>query len=210
MRHAYLDQYSDRGGFVSRLDPRLKTLISAIFIIFIILTKPNSFFAFSLYGVLIAVLILISKAPLLFILKRSLAVIPFVLMVGIFNLVSGREGFVLFMNILIKSYLSILCLILLVTTTKFSELLRAFEKLGCPKIITMIMSFMYRYIFVIEDELMKMRQAKESRSVGGSRYFHAKALANMLGTLFIRSYERAEAVYLAMCARGFDGSVTND
>ena len=114
------------------------------------------------------------------------------------------------MNILIKSYLSILCLILLVTTTKFSELLRAFEKLGCPKIITMIMSFMYRYIFVIEDELMKMRQAKESRSVGGSRYFHAKALANMLGTLFIRSYERAEAVYLAMCARGFDGSVTND
>ena len=210
MRHAYLDQYSDRGGFVSRLDPRLKTLISALFIIFIILTKPNSFFAFSLYGVLIAVLILISKAPLLFILKRSLAVIPFVLMVGIFNLVSGREGFVLFMNILIKSYLSILCLILLVTTTKFSELLRAFEKLGCPKIITMIMSFMYRYIFVIEDELMKMRQAKESRSVGGSRYFHAKALANMLGTLFIRSYERAEAVYLAMCARGFDGSVTND
>jgi cobalt/nickel transport system permease protein len=94
-----------------------------------------------------------------------------------------------------------------VATTRFSELLKAFEKLGCPKIITMIMSFMYRYIFVIEDELMKMKQAKESRSVGGSGFFHAKALANMLGTLFIRSYERAEAVYLAMCARGFDGDV---
>lgn len=210
MRHAYLDQYSDRPSPLNRLDTRLKTLIFVTFIIFVILTRPNSFFVFSLYSTFIAVLILLSRVPIIFILKRSLAVIPFVLMVGIFNLVSGREGFVLFANIFIKSYLSMLCLILLVTTTKFSELLRAFERLGCPKIITMVMSFMYRYIFVIEDELMKMRQAKESRSVGGSRFFHAKALANMLGTLFIRSYERAEAVYLAMCARGFDGSVKND
>ncbi|MDP2942760.1 MAG: cobalt ECF transporter T component CbiQ [Candidatus Omnitrophota bacterium] len=210
MKHAYLDQYSDRPSPIKRLDPRLKTLIFTIFIIFVILTRPNSFFVFSLYGTFVAVLILLSRVPIVFIFKRSLAVIPFVLMVGMFNLVSGREGLVLFANIFIKSYLSMLCLILLVTTTKFSELLRTFERLGCPKIITMIMSFMYRYIFVIEDELMKMRQAKESRSVGGSRFFHAKALANMLGTLFIRSYERAEAVYLAMCARGFNGNVKND
>jgi cobalt/nickel transport system permease protein len=98
-------------------------------------------------------------------------------------------------------------MILLAASTNFSKLLKAFEKLGIPKIITMILSFMYRYIFVVQDELMKMREAKESRSVGGSRWFHIKTLANMVGVLFIRTYERGESVYLAMCARGFDGSI---
>jgi energy-coupling factor transporter transmembrane protein EcfT len=31
-------------------------------------------------------------------------------------------------------------------------------------------------------------------------------MANMLGILFIRSFERGETVYLAMCSRGFDGT----
>jgi cobalt/nickel transport system permease protein len=29
----------------------------------------------------------------------------------------------------------------------------------------------------------------------------------MIGVLFIRAYERAEAVYLAMCSRGFTGRI---
>jgi cobalt/nickel transport system permease protein len=66
---------------------------------------------------------------------------------------------------------------------------------------------MYRYVFLIEDELMTMKLAKESRSFGGPALFHAKAFSNILGSLFIRSYERAEEVYLAMCARGFDGNI---
>ena len=66
---------------------------------------------------------------------------------------------------------------------------------------------MYRYIFLIEDEAMKMWRAMKSRRVGGSRWLHLKATANMLGTLFIRSFERGEAVYLAMCSRGFNGTM---
>jgi cobalt/nickel transport system permease protein len=66
---------------------------------------------------------------------------------------------------------------------------------------------MYRYIFLLEDELEKMKQAKASRTVGGSRWFHTKALSNVLGSLFVRSYERGEAVFMAMQARGFDGDI---
>jgi cobalt/nickel transport system permease protein len=66
---------------------------------------------------------------------------------------------------------------------------------------------MYRYIFVIVDEFMKMRQSKEARSYGGSRWFHIKTYSNMLGLLFVKSYERGESVYLAMCSRGFNGEV---
>ena len=54
---------------------------------------------------------------------------------------------------------------------------------------------------------MQMQQAKAARTVGGSYWFHTKVLANMIGMLFLRSYERAERVYLAMCSRGFTGTI---
>ena len=74
-----------------------------------------------------------------------------------------------------------------------------------PRVMIMILSFMYRYIFVLVDEVMRMRQARDSRNFGGSRLWHLKTIGNMTGTLFIRSYERGERVYAAMLARGFDG-----
>ena len=98
-------------------------------------------------------------------------------------------------------------MIVFMTSTEFPVLLKALEKLKIPTIVVLVLSFMYRYVFVITDELMKMKQAKESRSIGGSKWLHIRTLANMIGTLFIRSYERAERVYVAMRLRGFNGSI---
>jgi cobalt/nickel transport system permease protein len=66
---------------------------------------------------------------------------------------------------------------------------------------------MYRYIFLIIDEMHRMYRAKEARSIGKKRKYEFKALSSIIGTLFLRSYERAERVYLAMLARGFDGKI---
>lgn len=225
MKHSYIDEHSNKNSLIQSLDPRVKIIGLFLFILCIIFTRPNSFITLGLYGVLITTLILFSRIPLNFVIKRSLIIIPFVLLVSLFipfmnkgelsggyslgtlRLNISHDGLLIFWNILAKSYLSILCMILLAASTNFNKLLKAFEKLGIPKIITMILSFMYRYIFVVQDELMKMREAKEARSVGGSRWFHLKTLANMVGVLFIRTYEKGESVYLAMCAREFDGSI---
>ena len=225
MRHVYIDEHSSIDSYIHRLDPRIKIIALFAFILFVIFTRPTSLIAFALYGALIAVLILLSKIPVGFILKRSLVIIPFVLMAAIFipffkkgevaggysfgtlKLTVTYDGLMIFWNILVKAYLCILSMILLVTSTKLSDFLKALEKLRFPSVFVIILSFMYRYIFVVQDELMKMRQAKEARSIGGSRWFHVKVLANMIGVLFMRTYERGESVYLAMCSRGFDGKI---
>ncbi|NQU73084.1 MAG: cobalt ECF transporter T component CbiQ [Candidatus Omnitrophica bacterium] len=225
MRHSYIDKYSNIDSLLHQWDPRIKIIAFVLFILFVIFTPPNAFMAFILYAIFLSLLVLLSKLPIQYVLKRSLVIIPFVLMaaafipffkkgevaggysLGTLRLTVTYDGLMIFWNILAKAYLSILCMILLVSSTRFSDLLKAFEKLKCPRIITMIFSFMYRYIFVIQDELVRMLQAKESRSVGGKHLFHIKSLANMVGVLFIRSYERAESVYFAMCARGFDGKI---
>ena len=98
-------------------------------------------------------------------------------------------------------------MVILTSTTRFTDLLKGFERMHFPKLIIMILSFMYRYIYLFTDELMRMKMAKDARSAGGGRWFHIKVLANMVGVFFIRAYERGERVYLAMCSRGFDGTV---
>ncbi len=207
MKHAYLDEYSHLNSFLNRLDPRIKIISFFGLILCIVLTDVPAYPVFYLYAALISVLIALSGIPLFFILKKSLVVIPFVVMVSFFTLFKDSNGWLNFSGIVAKGYLCVLCMIILVSGTRFPELLSGLEKLRIPKIMIMIISFMYRYIFVVQDEMGHMNRARQSRSCARGWRHNTKAMANMLGVLFIRSYERAEAVYLAMCARGFDGTV---
>ena len=226
MQHSYIDKYSNIESVIHKLDPRIKIISIFFLILCIILTKPTSFVSFGLYLLLVISLIFISGIPPGFILRQSFVIVPFVLMIavfipffkqgkvaggysfGTFKLTVTYDGLIIFWNVLIKSFLSILCMILLTASTKFSVFLKALEKMKFPTLFIMILSFMYRYVFVVVDELIKMKQAKESRSVGGSKWFNIKTLANMIGTLFVRAYERGEFVYMAMRSRGFNGSIS--
>lgn len=225
MEHSYLDEYSRGNSFIHRLEPRIKIIAFFALILFIAVTPASSFFALSAYAAIISAFILLSRVPLLVFLKRSSAALPFILAMSMFILFMrpGRalwgyqlgalklsisyEGLAMFFGIVAKAFLCLFCALLIIFSTNFLHLLKALEKLRAPSIFIMIISFMYRYLFILQDELMHMKQARESRTVGGSRWFHSKVLANMLGVLFIRAYERAEEVYLAMRARGFDGTV---
>ena len=203
MEHSFIDQYSGLKSPIHKIDPRIKIIVFFGFILFVVFTSPASSALLAFYAALLLLVILLSKVPFVYILKRCAAVVPFVLLIALFSL--AKWGFLIFFSILAKAVLSASCLIILVSTTKFAVLLGAFEDLRVPKVFTMIMSFMYRYIFILTDELMRMKRAKDARSVGGGWFFQIKTLSNMLGVLFIRAYERAERVYLAMCARGYDG-----
>lgn len=225
MINPYIVEYNNINSIINNRDPKAKLIAFVFLTIFIVITQPNLLTLFYLYGILIFVLIFLSKIPIAFIIKRSLSVIPFVLIITIFipfithgepileysigklKITITNEGLIIFRTVLIKSYLSILCMTLLMASTGFSQLLRALQDLKLPKIIVMIFSFMYRYIFILQDELHKMLIAKESRTVSNKKWLQFRVLSNMLGVLFIRSYERGEFVYLAMCSRGFDGSI---
>jgi len=81
-----------------------------------------------------------------------------------------------------------------------------------PSILTTIIAFLYRYLFVLVDEVFRLLRAREARSAaeagarsGGSVVWRARVAGNMAGQLFLRSYERSDRVYNAMLARGYTG-----
>ena len=225
MKHAYLDQYSDIDSYFHRLDARTKLIYTFIFILLVVLTSLDSWPLLGFYAGITVILILASKLPPLYVIRRSLIVMPFVILIAVFvpffregeiiasfniwqwNITMSDTGIQAFLTIMAKSWLSILNLIWLTATTKITHILYALERLHFPRVLVMILSFMYRYIFVIVDEVMRMKQARDSRNIGSSRLCNLRTIGNMIGILFIRSYERSERVYTAMSSRGFDGQV---
>lgn len=220
MKHSFLDQYSDLKSPIHRLDPRVKIIAFFSFLLIVVFTPITKGPKFVLYGAVLLLLILISKVPIKFVLKRSLVIIPFVglvaiglpfledggsLSLGIFTLTQSAA--LIFLNVLVKSWLCVLAMIALTSTTPFSKLLNGFQRLKMPTVFVMILSFMYRFVFILEDELGRMVRARDARTFSPSWLQSVKTAGNMIGTLFLRSYERGERVYAAMRSRGYDGKI---
>jgi cobalt/nickel transport system permease protein len=74
---------------------------------------------------------------------------------------------------------------------------------------------MYRYLFVLVDEALRLLRAREARSArlvndgkhGGTIFWRAKVTGSMAGQLFVRSFDRSDKVYNAMLARGYRGQL---
>jgi cobalt/nickel transport system permease protein len=75
---------------------------------------------------------------------------------------------------------------------------------------------MWRYLFVLVDEALRLLRARAARSghseggigrFGGSLLWRARVTGGMAGNLLLRGYERSERIYVAMLSRGYDGEV---
>jgi cobalt/nickel transport system permease protein len=126
---------------------------------------------------------------------------------GLGDLSISRSGLWILWNVVIKACLGVFSVILLSSTTSFPQLIRGMEKLGSPRILTMVTSFMYRYSFILIDEMQRMKRARDSRCFGGKWFWQSKVVGHMIGTLFLRSFHRGETVYMAMLSRGYHGSM---
>jgi len=200
MKHDFLDRYADIDSPVHRLDPRVKTFSLFLFV-FVVVSAPLSPL-FIAYFIPLFSLTLLARLPLIHIFKRSLVVVPFVLLVTVFSL-TLPEGPKIFANVLAKSWLSVLSMTLLTSTTRFPDFLKALEYFHIPSIFTNILAFMYRYLFLFAGELERMHRAAASRNLQGSFRRRLRIAGNLIGALFIRAYERGERVYIAMLSRGY-------
>ncbi|MBU7018540.1 MAG: cobalt ECF transporter T component CbiQ [Theionarchaea archaeon] len=204
---------------IYRLDPRVK-ILSAFFLIFIAVSGEQNVGRFSFFFFILLFIAVYSGVCLSFLFRRSLVIIPFVVLVAVFLPFFGSgetvevftlhlyiDGIQKFGDIVMKAFLSVFCVSMLIETTEFPDLLKGFEKLKMPKIMVMLISFTYRYFSLILEEAKRMKIARDIRSRRGNLVWQLRTFGNILGQLFIRSYERSERVYQAMYLRGFTGDI---
>ncbi|MGE5285432.1 MAG: cobalt ECF transporter T component CbiQ [Actinomycetota bacterium] len=213
-----LDRLSYRDTFVHRLDPRAKVVATMLFAAAVV-SFPRyeilSLLPFFLFPVLIAAL---GDIPAGFIARKVIAVSPFAVFIGILNPlfdpstiaiapgVTVSAGWVSFASILVKFALTISAALLLIATTSFPGICRGLRRLGLPALFVSQLLFLYRYLFVLMEEAIRVVRARDMRSFG-TRGAGAGVFVRIVGTLFLRTVERAERIYGAMLARGFRGDV---
>jgi cobalt/nickel transport system permease protein len=223
------DRYHETDSFLHRLDPRVKVVVTVAFILSNALLPDGAWIAFGFSWLFLLVSNQLSNLGIGFTFRRSLVALPFALiaitllfsMPGkplssfhflMWNLTITDVGLLRFVSILVRSWLSVQMAILLVATARFPDIIHALEHLKVPAILTTIIAFLYRYLFVLADEVFRLIRARESRAAarpgtrsGGSVSWRAGVAGHMAGQLFLRSYERSDRVYNAMLARGYTG-----
>jgi cobalt/nickel transport system permease protein len=126
----------------------------------------------------------------------------FIIGIGLFALLFPAHGAV-FLSAFLKSNICVTMMIVLTWTTPFSEILAVFRRLSIPSVMLTTLALMYRYLPVLADESRRMDRARKSRTFSAGRMQVWHNLSTIVAQLFIRSVDRAERIYLAMCARGW-------
>lgn len=202
MRHDFLDRYSRLRSPIHALPAGRKLVAALLTVILVVLLPPDR--PLLLVGVAAFLLIVagLSRIPWRFLLLRVLLLEPFVLGVAILALFQPG-GWRLFLFLVARCTLCLLAMVLLSNTTPFAELLRVLKRARVPALLVTTLSLMYRYLFVLVDETQRMKRARLSRTFTLRRTRAWHALATVVSQLFVRTSERAERIYGAMCARGW-------
>lgn len=206
------------------IDIRVKLIVTVVTIFFIVSVSKSDYIIFCLYFLLCIIIALIFKPDFTKFIKRllKLYLIPFYL--SIFVPFAGRgnvlyginlniikiqitdNGLVTFYSVLIKSFLSLFLLCALIVSTDEREIFWGLRKLYVPTIVVSIIFLMYRYLFLFKDEFEIGKKAINSRVFKKSGFIKYKKTAYLIGNSFIRTFTRAENIYMAMQSRGFNGS----
>jgi len=208
VRHNFIDRYANLDSPLHVLEARTKILGFLSLIAALLLMPGRDDGVLLVYAFVAAILVGASQVPLRYIVGRSLVILPFVLLAGIAAPWTNSFDGARFIALAIRSFLCVTILLLMTSTTPFPELLRGLRKLGCPRILILNLGFLYRYLFVLTEEVLRMRQARDCRRVGRAPLrVELKLLGSMLGALVLRSFERAERMYQAMLSRGYAGEI---
>jgi cobalt/nickel transport system permease protein len=183
-----------------------------------------------LFAVVLAAEIL-SRLGVTYVIKRAALALPFALAalpmvfttegrllfaipLGGGSLAATTEGLARFASTVLKSWFSVQAAIVLTSSTPFPELLQAMRAIRVPKLLVAVFGLMWRYLFVLVDEALRLARARSARSgypagsqtrPGGTVAWRAKVTGGMAGNLLLRAFERSERIYAAMLSRGYDG-----
>lgn len=211
----HLDDMARNETSIHRIHPLIKLITTIVFLIVVVSFgkyEIGRLMPLFFYPIII---ITFAEIPLVPIIRRILVVEPLIIGIGILNPFFEKQtftfigitlsiGWITFLSIFIKSGLSIAVALLLVATTGMERLGAALRMLKIPRIFVLQLLLTYRYISVLMEEVQRMLMAYSLRSPL-QKGIKRSAWGSFAGQLVLRTFDRAQRVYQAMCIRGFDG-----
>ncbi len=221
MHHSYIDRFAQGSSPIHRLDAQSKLLAIIAYSAVLISFDRYAVAVLAPMALLPVAMLLLAGIPLSFALRRVLILSPFILATCLLAPIYDHSlhhvqfahwqgavggGWLTLWDIAVKFTLGVLALTALISTTPFGRVLDALRKFHMPKLLVMQLGFLYRYLFVLVDEAMRIRRARDFRgSPAAPALRRLRAVGGIIGSLFVRTLERSDRVSIAMLARGYDG-----
>jgi cobalt/nickel transport system permease protein len=209
------DELARQDSFIHRLHPLAKLLATLVYTVVLVSYDKYANIAllpFLFFPVFTAAAGRIPAGPIM---KRLLYIEPMIICVGLLNPLFDRgttiimghavsSGWLIFISITLKGSLAVTSALLLIATTGMDGIALSLRKLKVPKILVLQLMLTYRYISVLLEEASRIIQAYSLRA------FDPKGLKRevwgpLLGQILLRTVDRAQRIYDAMCLRGFNG-----
>ncbi len=197
---------------------RSAIIVTALFVL-TVLSVPKldlaSVLAFAAFPVF---LISAARVPAEIIGKPLLRLSPFILIMAAGNIALDRTPIFFFSGLTItggmisgtvivaKTMITVAAMLSITLCIPFYRICRALEALHLPEVLVTQLMLLYRYRSVLHEEASTMQKARDIRSFGnkGKGLFRT---ASLLGSLLLRTTNRAERLFRSMSARGFQSRV---
>jgi cobalt/nickel transport system permease protein len=126
---------------------------------------------------------------------------------GFFYINTSPEKIIEMLLMILKVFAAVSALLMLSLTTPSSEIIAVMQKAHVPSLIIELMNLIYRYIFILMDVFIKMRNSAASRQGYCDYATSIRTFGGIVGNMLIVSMKKANAYYTAMEARCYDGEL---
>jgi energy-coupling factor transport system permease protein len=228
IKNITIGQYFPGDSFIHRMDPRVKIIITLIYIVTLFFV--NNVAAYTLFGLFTLLLIIISTVPINYFFKGLKPLLIIIFLTAFINLfmTSGTKLFSIgrltatYEGLRFASFMVLRLIFLVIGTSLLTlttspitltdgieSLLRPFKRIGVPSHeLAMMMTIALRFIPTLLEETEKIMKAQKSRGAdfgSGNLIKRAKGLVPLLIPLFISAFRRADELAAAMEARCYRG-----
>lgn len=212
-----LEEMADGNTIIHRLHPMVKLIITMLYLVLVISFNPyniTGLMVFAFYPVILMALAEIPYKPLL---KRLLVALPFSFFAGLSNIIFNQQlalmigpmpisyGVLSFISIMVKTIFTVMAVMILIATTSLPKISYQLLSIKVPKIIVEQIMLTYRYISVLLEQVSNMYTAYILRAPA-AKGIKMKDMGVFVGQLLLKSFDRAESIYVAMKCRGYDGN----
>ncbi len=210
----HMDNQASDQYFLHKIHPLVKVFLTISYII--LLTSINRYnlittISMGLYLIIVAI---VGNVSIMYCMKKFPYIFLLLLVIGIANPILDRNilfyagvfpittGMISMITLILKGAFGLINSYFLISTTSIEEICFALKKIHIPNMIITIIMLIYRYIIVFLKEVERIWTAYSLRAPN-QRGVSIKAWGSMIGSLMLRSIDKAQVVYESMEMRGF-------
>ncbi len=198
-----IDEMAAGDTIIHKLPPILKLIATIIYIYIVVSFDKYHFIPLLLMAIIPIAIYILAKTKISTCFYKLRIIMPFILMVGIFNpIIEGDIGFISMFTLMLKGILSLMMSFIFIATTPIDNLCNDLRKIHFPKILVTLLLLTYRYIGVLTKEVSIMTDAYHLRAPK-QKGVAPKAWGSFLGQLLLRSMDKATEIYNSMQLRGY-------